>query len=77
MIIADAYESMSKNGVDFKECIVQLLHQVKCLTENEKESYNMIKDEEYLSCAEPAILCNEPQNPDRALSCTIAEDLKG
>ena len=45
--------------------------------ENEKESYNMIKEEEYLSCAEPAIVCNEPQNLDRALSCTIAEDLKG
>ena len=47
MTIADAYEAMSKHVVDFTEPIAQLLHQIKCLPENEKEIYYMINEKEY------------------------------
>ena len=75
MTIADAYETMCNHTVDFTESIDLLLHQIKCVPESDKEVFDVMNEKEYISCAEPAIVCDKPQYLDKGLRCT-AKDLK-
>lgn len=66
--VAKAYELIFKHGCGYSQIEACILEKEKNPQKRMRESYNRIYPFEYISCAEPAIVWNHPQNLDKILT---------